>query len=265
MSSEVATKPQHAALPKPVQQIATDRKIALDYLAQGEKLFSAYRHKFRDLADETRFDAIDLMIKHAKTEFGGRLALDITRDMVIKLVCPNKYDGPDIREVSVGDIWRAIEAEFGGNAGIDRAKQELAIALIKHFGIAHEPPTFKKDCLVINDSVYLDTYYTKPKLSYSSQQAVVNLYQALIQFCELHDKTQLAHQIKTVLAKFSSWSDHTVVVSREKFEVWDADLSYWLKVVTYASRFEYTFSPALAGIFQQFIAEHGASYLAERQ
>lgn len=262
--SEVAEEARVEPLPPSVTSIIRQRKVKLDYLANGEALFGQHRRELSDLRSDTIEQSQRDLIRLAEKMFGGSAPLSISEGEVVQLMGATGYQLYTIRNASLAEMWRALEKQYGGDNGKKRACQQLAEHLIKGFGIsARQPPEFKKDCLVLSDPICVDKDFNPARMTYSSAESVRHLLNALHDFLMHVERPFLAVEVANIGKVLSDWQRK--VVSREKFELIDqTDRAYWILIVTYNVRFEYTFSQSLSHRFQQFIAEYGAELLRAR-
>ncbi len=261
--SEVAEEARVEPLPPSVTSIIRRRKVKLDYLANGEALFGQYRRELSDLRSDTIEQSQRDLIRLAEKMFGGSAPLSISDGEVVQLMGATGYQLHSIRDVSLTEMWRALEKQYGGDNGKKRACQQLAEHLIRGFGISSKkPPEFKKDCLVMSDPIYVNKDLSQ-RMSHSSVESVRHLLNTLEDFLIHVERPFLAAEVKNIGKVLSDWQRK--IVSREKFELIDqTDRAYWISIVTYNVRFEYTFSQSLSHCLQQFIAEYGTELLRAR-
>lgn len=191
---------------------------------------------------------VELLCQTAAREFAphGCSAIGISAAQYCALFVPN--EGFDPTAFKPLDVWAVLCKEFGGEAGVEQGYREAAKVLIDAFGLLyHREIKRRSNHVALNVSVGTEASFdgNGRRLCFHSHDTVNATLSALRVF-----------GLWAGCCFFSSqrFDYRDSVLSREHYTLIDDDL----ECITYYSRFEFRFTPALAERLQVFIATYGA-------
>ncbi len=191
---------------------------------------------------------VGLLCRTAAREFApcGCPAIEISTAQYCALFVPN--EGFDPATFKPSNVWAALYNEFGGKAGIEQGYREAAKVLIDAFGLLYHREIKRRfNHVALNVRVGIETSFDNSgrRLCYHSQSTVNDTLSAL--------------RVFGLWAGYCFFSSRRFgypdpILSRKHYTLIDDDL----ECITYYSRFEFRFTPALAERLQVFIATYGA-------
>lgn len=176
---------------------------------------------------------------------GGRLKIE---RIDIDLGEDEKFD-PD-------RLWAALEAEYGGDAGIELARKQLAAILVDKFCLNRRDPVRKQNRLVLEQHTYAEKRFSGGwEYSYSTVNCIRQAHSALVEFCRWAEDHETSWKIEESLRNFRSF---------EKLESRERKDYGAVHTISFKERMQYELYGALGEKFHEFIALYGAEALEDK-
>lgn len=206
------------------------------------------------LLRKTRSEITDAVIRLAETKFappGGSLSID--RYTAIELLEDETWARAEDADFDPDRLWLVLEKTYGGDAGVELGRKQLATEIVKHFGLGRKPPVRKANRLELACSIYTEGKYGGGvELSFTTSNWVQELHRAMSAFCRWADDHQTAARIEARATQL--WRDRTVV-SRQRFNF--GGIGY----VTFNTSMTWEIYGELGDQFQAFVATYGQEAL----
>lgn len=199
----------------------------------------------------TRSELIEAIVRKAEIDFappGGSLAIK-TRTV------DETWARADDAEFDPDRLWVALEATYGGNAGVELGRKQLATEIVKHFGLGRKRPVRKANRLELASSIYTEHKYGGGvEMGYTTANWVCELHRAMSAFCRWAGDSATAAQIESRATEL--FRDRTVV-SRQRFNF--GGIGY----VTFNTSMTWEIYGELGDQFQAFVATYGQDALGQ--
>lgn len=248
-----------------VEHLDRERLAALDvYRAERQALdegtaLGLFRHPGEDNEEALQRRAavlIEDMVNRARVQFAppGHDRIDIDREAYLARFAKRPASGT-WAEFDPAAVWADILAHYDGVLGHEVGYKEAAKAIVRFFCLARGKALERKaGCVVLNQRIIEDGY-TAGQISTTSRMEMTDFQRHWCTFAlwagEEADGKGLCRFIDQVNYSYRVESRARIAISAH------------LTVITYRSRFEYRFTPALAESLQTFVSAYGAEHLRE--
>lgn len=157
-------------------------------------------------------------------------------------------------------IWAALEARYGGQAGVNASYEQAAEVFVKHFDLRRSPPVRRSNRLVLEARIYCSRNFSgdRRNLGVSSERSTEEVVKALATFATWAGDETCA---SALMPGGRCWTltGHNVV-SRKRLQI-----STHLSIVTFHEKLQYELYGELGLTkFQAFVCRFGAKALASR-
>lgn len=148
-------------------------------------------------------------------------------------------------------LWAALEAEYGGEAGIDQARRQCAQALVEAFSLrADSPMDLRGGRLLLRCRVWIDDFDKKYSgrnvVSINSADRLQKALEALAGAAGFLAAEPTAQAMRAFESQFHRRGRQ--IESRQRFELGE------VRVTTYLQRFEFLLAPSLSQALPVFLA-----------
>lgn len=212
------------------------------------KDFSAWQ-----LLRETRSEIVSSIIYKAEREFappGGTLSIE--KYAVLDML-PEGWEKVEDEDFDPDQLWRVLEAKYGGDYGVELGRTQLAAQIVSAFCLGRNPPVRKANRLELSDTIYTEKKFRGGvEMGYSTAEAVCKLHVAMASFCEWAGDYETARRLETRSAALYRNRD---VTSRERFDM--GGIGY----VTFNTSMTWEIYGELGDKFQAFISKYGREAL----
>jgi hypothetical protein len=222
------------------------RVFGKDY-ATGEA-FSGWQ-----LLRKTRSEIVSSLVQKAEREFappGGSLEIGVY-DAVEMM--PEGWDKTEDECFDPDQLWRVLEAKYGGDYGVELGRTQLASQIVSAFRLGKNPPVRKANRLELSDTIYSEKkFHGGVEMSYSTVGSVCKLHAAMAAFCEWAGDYETARRLQ--LRSEGLYRNHDIT-SRERFDM--GGIGY----VTFHTSMQWEIYGELGDKFQAFISKYGREAL----
>lgn len=197
---------------------------------------------------ETQSDLISRIYNLAEQTFappGGKLSIE-----------RNLMDLGEDADFDPDKLWFRLEAEFGGDAGVELGLKQLAVALVDKFGLKYKPPIRKQNRLEIQQRMHAEKSFSGGyEYSYNSIEYLRQGHRALEDFCKWAEDFATSSNLAAGLREIKSF---VKLESRKRTDFGG------IQTVQFKEYVLYELYGDLADKFHEFIAIYGAEALAEK-
>jgi len=215
--------------------------------------------------EEYASNIVGILVHMAEQSFapphGARLAICVEnyRSRFMGQILEKRGNDRDWSRFDPAAVWEALEADYGGEKGHHSAFRDLAKQIASVFSIKPGAPLdYKKGAVVLNQRIYLDRFGQKntnaARLEHHSHEDFSRLCHNLVAFVrwateddEGGDGWRTALQLQQLAHE---WSYHHPIESRKHYCFGNGSIS----LITYNTRFEWRFAPALTEKLQLFLS-----------
>jgi len=218
--------------------------------------FGTRRHECAERVYEQAASMVRRLCLQASEQFApGDAPLTIEHEgYLARFLGDGRPSAGGLVDFDANEVWRALEAEFGGSRGVEQGYREAAEQLISSFWILPDTEIkYRGRFPVLRLGVYPERDFRDPKVRRigSCYRRVNAVLEALGVFARWEGRDE-----DFVL---SGWGWHDPVWSRRTSGVMPG-----LEYRTFYEHFDFLFTPELFERFQVFIGTYGADLLAQR-